>query len=384
MERTLFDTDHRLFAESYQKFLAEHVRPFHDTWERQGVVDREVWREAGRLGFLGTEVPEEFGGGGIDDFRFNVVVNEESVRSGCTGLGFALHNDVVLPYLLRYGSAEQQRRWLPGMVSGELITAIAMTEPGAGSDLLGITTRAVRDGDDWILNGTKMFITNGINADLVIVVAQTDPAKAGRGFSLFAVERGMAGFERGRALDKIGQPAQDTAELFFTDVRVPADNLIGREGMAFAYLMQNLPRERLSIAVGAVAAMENSLDTTIDYVRGRSAFGKPLGELQNVRFTLADLSTSATLARLFVDRCVESLNAATLSARDAAMVKMWTTEEVVRVVDRCLQLHGGYGYMREYPIAKAYLDTRVLTIYGGTTEVMKEFIGRSLGLNHTI
>lgn len=381
MERTLFEPEHELFRESYRKFLETHVAPFHDQWAEQGLVDRSVWLEAGKQGFLGMAVPEEYGGGGVRDFRYNAIITEESVRGQYSGLGFSLHNDVIAPYLLELANEEQKQRWLPKFCSGELITAIAMTEPGTGSDLQGIKTRAVRDGDDWVLNGAKTFITNGINSDIVIVVAQTDPAAGALGFSLLVVERGMPGFERGRNLDKLGLKAQDTAELSFTDVRVPAANLLGEEGKGFIHLMQNLPQERLSIAVMAAAAMESCLEHTCQYVRDRKAFGKPIGALQNTRFVLAELATKTTAVRVLVDRCISELNAGTLTAEDAAMAKWWSTEEQVELIDRCLQLHGGYGYMREYPIAQAYLDARVQTIYGGTTEIMKEIIGRSLKLS---
>ncbi|MDI9951221.1 acyl-CoA dehydrogenase family protein [Rhodococcus sp. IEGM 1305] len=380
MERTLFEPEHELFRESYRKFLAQHAEPNHAKWEEQNIVDRSLWVEAGKQGFLGMAVPEEFGGGGVRDFRYNAIITEETTRGGYSGIGFTLHNDVVAPYLLELSNAEQKQRWLPGFASGELITAIAMTEPGTGSDLQGIKTRAVRDGDDWVLNGSKTFITNGINADLVIVVACTDPDKGAQGFSLLVVERDMPGFERGRNLDKIGMKAQDTAELSFADVRVPAANLLGEEGMGFLYLMKNLPQERLSIAVVAAAAMESALDMTIQYCRDRKAFGKSIGSFQNTRFVLAELATEATAVRVLVDKFIELLNDEKLSVQEAAMAKWWTTEAQVRLIDRCLQLHGGYGYMKEYPIAKAYMDSRVQTIYGGTTEIMKEIIGRGLNL----
>jgi len=378
MQRTLFEPEHELFRESYRKFLEQEVAPFHEQWEKDKIVDREVWKKAGEQGFLGMAVPEEFGGGGVDDFRYNTVLTEETTRGGFSGVGFMLHNDVVAPYLLALTNEEQKKRWLPGFCSGEIITAIAMTEPGTGSDLQGIKTRAVRDGDDWVLNGSKTFITNGINADLVIVVACTDPDKGAQGFSLLVVERGMPGFERGRNLDKIGLDAQDTAELHFTDVRVPAANLLGEEGLGFIYLMQNLPQERLSIAVVAAAAMEKVLEDTIQYCRDRKAFGKPIGKFQNTRFELAELATETKLARVFVDKCIEELNAGTLTVQEAAMAKYWTTDKQVELIDRCLQLHGGYGYMREYPVARAYLDARVQKIYGGTNEIMKDVIGRGL------
>ncbi|MFI6433025.1 acyl-CoA dehydrogenase family protein [Rhodococcus oryzae] len=381
MERTLFEPEHLLFRESYQKFLQQEVAPNHDKWEEQNIVDREVWKKAGEQGFLGMDVPEEYGGGGVEDFRYNAIITEETTRGGFSGVGFMLHNDVVAPYLLKLANEEQKKRWLPGFCSGEIITAIAMTEPGTGSDLQNIKTRAVRDGDHWVLNGSKTFITNGINADLVVVVACTDPDKGAQGFSLLVVERGMEGFERGRNLDKIGLKAQDTAELSFTDVRVPAANLLGEEGMGFIYLMQNLPQERMSIAVVAAAAMESCLEMTMQYVRDRKAFGKPIGSFQNTRFVLAELATETTAVRILVDKFIEQLNEGKLTVQEAAMAKWWTTEAQVKLIDRCLQLHGGYGYMREYPIAKAYMDSRVQTIYGGTTEIMKEIIGRGLNLS---
>jgi long-chain-acyl-CoA dehydrogenase len=380
MERTLFEPEHFLFRDSYRSFLEQHVAPNHERWEEQNLVDRDVWIEAGKNGFLAVEAPEEFGGGGVDDFRYNTIIDEETVRGGYSGLGFALHNDVVAPYLLDLCNDEQKARWLPGFISGELITAIAMTEPGTGSDLQGIKTNAKKDGDNWVLNGSKTFITNGINADLVIVVARTDPEAGAKGFSLLVVERGMEGFERGRNLDKVGMKAQDTAELSFDNVKVPAENLLGEEGMGFIYLMQNLPRERLSIAVVAAGAMESVLETTIQYTKDRKAFGRPIGSFQNSRFLLAELATSTAATRVFVDRCIELLNEKKLTVPDAAMAKYYATENQVHLIDRCLQLHGGYGYMREYSVAKAFLDSRVQTIYGGTTEIMKEVIGRSLGV----
>ncbi|MCB0925382.1 MAG: acyl-CoA dehydrogenase family protein [Mycobacterium sp.] len=378
--RALFESEHDLFRESYRAFLAKHVAPHHDQWEKDKIVDRGVWLEAGKQGFLGMAVPEEYGGGGNADFRYNTIVCEETVAGRYSGLGFPLHNDVVAPYLLDLTTEEQKQRWLPQFCTGEMITAIAMTEPGTGSDLQGIKTRAVKDGDHYVLNGSKTFITNGINADLVIVVAQTNPEKGAQGFSLLGVERGMPGFERGRHLDKIGLDAQDTAELSFTDVTVPAENLIGEEGMGFIYLMQNLPQERLSIAVMAAAAMESVLEETIHYVKERKAFGRPIGSFQNSRFMLAELATEATAVRIMTDEFIRLHLDGKLTADQAAMAKWWTTEAQVKLVDRCVQLHGGYGYMREYNVARAFLDARVQTIYGGTTEIMKEIIGRSLGV----
>lgn len=379
-QRTLFEPEHELFREAYRAFLDRHVAPFHDQWEKDKIVDRGVWLEAGKQGFLGMAVPEEYGGGGNPDFRYNTVLNEETTAGRYGGLGFIVHNDVVAPYLLRLADEEQKQRWLPGFCSGELIAAIAMTEPGTGSDLQGIKTRAVKEGDHYILNGAKTFITNGIHADLVIVVAQTDPDKGALGFSLLVVERGMPGFERGRHLDKIGLDAQDTAELSFTDVKVPAENLLGEEGQGFVYLMQNLPQERISIAVVAAAAMETVLAQTVQYTKERKAFGRPIGSFQNSRFLLAELATEATVVRIMVDEFLKLHLDEKLTVEQAAMAKWYSTEKQVNLVDRCLQLHGGYGYMREYPVARAYLDARVQTIYGGTTEIMKEIIGRSLGV----
>jgi len=380
VERTIFEPEHDLFREAYQGFLAQHVEPNHARWEEQEIVDREVWLEAGKNGFLGMAVPEEFGGGGVDDFRYNAIIGEEGARGGYTGPGFTLHNDIIAPYLISLCNDEQKKRWLPKYCSGEMITAIAMTEPGTGSDLQGIRTTATKSGSDWVINGSKTFITNGINADLVIVVCRTDPEAGSKGFSLIAVERGMEGFERGRNLDKVGLKAQDTAELSFNDVRVPAENLLGEEGMGFIYLMQNLPQERLSIAVAAAAAMESVLEKTIEYTKDRKAFGKSIGNFQNSRFLLAELATSTAATRVFVDRCIDLLVQGKLTVPEAAMAKYYASENQVHLIDRCLQLHGGYGYMREYFVAKAFLDSRVQTIYGGTTEIMKEIIGRSLGV----
>jgi len=381
MQRTLFEPEHDAFRDTVRTFMQRHVEPHHADWEKAGIVDREVWVEAGKQGLLGTDVPEEYGGGGVVDFRYNVVLDEEITRIGATGLGFGLHNDIVAPYLTTLGTDEQKRRWLPGFCSGELITAIAMSEPGAGSDLQRVRTHARRDGDDWLLSGSKTFITNGINADLVLVVARTDPdADGARGLSLLAVERGMAGFERGRNLDKIGLKAQDTAELFFDDVRVPAANLVGQENRGFVHLMENLPQERLSIAAVAVAACERVLELTLEYVKSRQAFGRPIGSFQHSRFLLAELTTLTTVARTYVDECVRQHLRGQLSVSDAAMAKWWTTDLQNKVADACLQLHGGYGYMTEYPVSKAWLDGRVQAIYGGTNEIMKEIVGRSLGL----
>jgi len=385
MRRVLFEDVHEDFRASFQTFLEREVigeEERYGDWERAGIVPREVFALAGRGGFLGMAVPERYGGAGAEDFRFNLIVGEETQRAGVGsfGLGITLHNDICLPYFLTYCDEPQRERWLPGIASGELITALAMTEPGIGSDLAGMSTRARRDGDHYVVDGTKTFITNGINADLVIVAVKTDPSERHRGISLLVLERGMEGFSRGRNLEKIGQHAQDTAELSFAEVRVPAGNRLGEEGQGFLYLVSNLPQERLSIAASAVAAAEAALSWTLEYVRERRAFGQPIGSFQSSRFTLAELRTETDIARAFVDRCVQELSEGTLTPEDAAMAKWWCTELQGRVVDRCLQLHGGYGYMLEYPIARAFADARVTRIYGGANEIMKEIVGRSMGL----
>ncbi|MFI6476422.1 acyl-CoA dehydrogenase family protein [Nonomuraea sp. NPDC050663] len=381
MQRDLFEEEHLLFQETLREFMAREVAPHHGQWEKDGIVPREVWKKAGEIGMFGFGVGEEYGGSGITDFRYNSVIIEEIIKTGASGLGWGLHNDVVAPYLTELTNEEQKQRWLPGFVSGELITAIAMTEPGAGSDLQGIRTTAIREGDHYVVNGQKTFITNGINSDLVVVVAKTDPSAGARGTTLLVVERGMEGFERGRNLEKVGLKAQDTAELFFDNVRVPVENRLGEnEGEGFFQLMNNLPQERLSIAVVAVGAAEAVLEMTLEYCRTRQAFGRNIGKFQNTRFVLAELATEVEIARHYIDKCILALNAKQLSVVDAAKAKWWTTELQVKVIDRCLQLHGGYGYMMEYPVAKAWLDSRVQTIYGGTTEIMKEIIGRSLDI----
>ena len=383
MRRTLYEAEHEAFRESFRRFLAVELVPHVEEWDAAGIGARQLYTAAGTAGFLAIDAPEEYGGGGVRDFRFNAVIMEEIMRIGAAaaGLGLTLHNDVCLPYFLEYCSDEQKARWLPGIAAGELITAIAMTEPGAGSDLASIATTARRDGDAYVVNGAKTFITNGINADLVVTAVKTDPTARHAGMSLIVIERGMAGFTRGRNLDKLGQHAQDTAELSFADVRVPVANLLGPyEGRGFKQLVANLPRERLSIALGAVAAARAALGWTLVYVKERKAFGQPIGSFQNSRFVLAELSTEVDIAQRYVDECVRALNAGELTAVDAAKAKWWCTELQGRAVDRCLQLHGGYGYMNEYPIARAFADARITRIYGGTTEIMKEVIGRDLGL----
>ncbi len=385
MKRTLYEDVHEDFRASFRTFLEREVlgdEGRYGEWERNRIVPREVFALAGSGGFLGMAVPERYGGAGAGDFRFNLVIGEETQRAGVGGfgLGITLHNDICLPYFLTYCDDAQKERWLQGIASGELITALAMTEPGIGSDLANMSTRARREGDHYIVDGSKTFITNGINADLVIVAVKTDPSERHRGISLLVLERGMEGFERGRNLEKIGQHSQDTAELSFSDMRVPVENLLGEEGQGFRYLVSNLPQERLSIATSAVAAAEAALGWTLDYVRERQAFGQPIGSFQSSRFVLAEIRTETEIARAYIDRCAEALNAGELTPEDAAMAKWWCTDLQGRVVDRCLQLHGGYGYMLEYPIARAYADARVTRIYGGTNEIMKEIVGRSMGL----
>ncbi|WP_328393566.1 acyl-CoA dehydrogenase family protein [Streptomyces sp. NBC_00390] len=378
MKRQIFAAEHDAFRDTVRTFLTKEVLPHYEQWEKDGIVSREVWRAAGRQGLLGLAVPEEYGGGGNEDFRYAAVLHEEFTRAGAPGLAIGLHNDIIGPYLTSLATDEQKQRWLPGFCTGEIITAIAMTEPGAGSDLQGIRTTAEDRGDHWLLNGSKTFISNGILADLVIVVAKTTPQGGARGLTLLVVERGMEGFERGRNLDKIGQKAQDTAELFFNDVRVPKENLLGELNGAFVHLMTNLAQERMAIAVAGIAAAEYLLEITTEYVKEREAFGRPLAKLQHIRFEIAEMATECAVTRAFLDRCIEEHANATLDAVHASMAKWWATELQKRVADRCLQLHGGYGYMTEYRVAKAFTDGRIQTIYGGTTEIMKEIIGRSL------
>ncbi|MEU7699389.1 acyl-CoA dehydrogenase family protein [Streptomyces sp. NPDC039028] len=381
MKRQLYSVDHEAFRATVRTFLEKEVLPHYEQWEKDGIVSREAWRAAGRQGLLGLAVDEEYGGGGTPDFRYASVLAEEFTRAGTPGLAIGLHNDIIGPYLTSLGTEEQKRRWLPGFCSGETITAIAMTEPGAGSDLQGIRTTAEDHGDHWILNGSKTFISNGILADLVVVVARTTPEGGAHGLSLLVVERGAEGFERGRNLDKIGQKAQDTAELFFHDVRVPKENLLGELNGAFVHLMTNLAQERMAIAVAGIAAAEHLLEITTAYVKEREAFGRPLSRLQHIRFEIAEMATECAVTRTFVDRCIvehSDPDGAGLDAVHASMAKWWATELQKRVADRCLQLHGGYGYMSEFPVARAYTDGRIQTIYGGTTEIMKEIIGRSL------
>ena len=375
--RTLFSSDHETFRDTVRKFLENEAVPHHEEWEQTGQVPKELWRKAGEQGFLCPMVSEEYGG--IDaDFLYSVVVSEEISRAGLTGIGWGLHTEIVAPYIEHYGSEEMKQRLLPKMVSGELIGAIAMSEPGAGSDLQGVKTNAVKDGDHYILNGSKTFITNGQNADIVIVVAKTDPSKGAKGTSLLIVEEGMEGFQKGKNLKKVGMKAQDTSELFFQDVKVPVENLIGQEGMGFVYLMQELPQERLGIAINGLAMAESAFEHTLDYVKERKAFGQRVADFQNTQFKLAELRTKLDVARAYVDRCLEMHLKKELDIPTAAGAKYWVTDLQCEIIDECLQLHGGYGYMWEYPIARMYADARVQRIYGGTNEIMKTIIARAL------
>ena len=380
MQRDIFTPEHDAFRDMVRTFIAREITPYHEQWERDGMVSRELWLAAGKAGLLGIDVDEKYGGGGNTDYRYYLILGEELAVAGATGPAFAVHNDINGQYFNRLCTPEQRERWLPGYCSGELISAIAMTEPGAGSDLQGMRATAIRDGDHYLLNGSKTFISNGQLADLVIVAARTDPAAGYHGISLLVVERGMPGFERGRNLDKIGMHAQDTSELSFTDVRVPVANLLGEEGGGFIALMQNLPRERMALGTAALAAAEKVFADTLGYCQQRQAFGQPIGSFQHNRFVLAEMATELAVTRTFTDRAVMALVAGRLTNEEASMVKWWDSELCNRVMDRCLQLHGGYGYMREFGVARAWTDSRVQTIFGGTTEIKKENIGRGLGV----
>mgnify|MGYP000366671669 CR=1 FL=1 len=380
MRRTIFNEEHEMFRSSVRAFMEKEIVPNHEQWEKDGQVDKAMFRSAGSLGLLGMAVPEDHGGGGIEDFRYNAVINEEIQRAGVIGSGMCitLHNDICLPYFLNYCSEEQADRWMPGLVSGDLMSAIAMTEPSTGSDLASIRTSAIREGDGYLVNGAKTFITNGINSDLVITAVKTDPNEKHKGMTLMVLERGMSGFERGRNLDKLGMKSQDTAELFFDNVFVPKENVLGGEGAGFLNLVKNLPQERLSIAITGVAHAQAAFDGAVEYVTERKVFDQSVGSYQNTRFELAEMKTELDIAWVFVDRQIEALNSGELTAEDAAEAKWWCTEMQLKVITRCLQLFGGYGFMNEYPIARAYADARVQTIYGGTTEIMKEIIGRQV------
>jgi alkylation response protein AidB-like acyl-CoA dehydrogenase len=385
IERSLFSTDHEAFRDAFRRFMGKEIAPFHEQWEEQGYVDRKVWNKAGENGFLCMTMPEEYGGAGADKL-YSVIQMEELGRSGFSGIGYSLHSEIVAPYILHYGTEAQKQKYLPRLASGEMVGAIAMSEPAAGSDLQGIKTTALRQPDgSYLLNGSKTFITNGWHADLVIVVAKTNPAAGAKGTSLLLVERGMPGFETGKRLKKLGLKAQDTSELFFTDVRVPAGNLLGgeaHENRGFICLMEQLPWERLQIAITAVASAQAAIDWTLTYVKERKVFGQPVASYQNTRYTLAELQTEVQVARVFVDKCVElvatdKLDTATATA---SMAKYWCSDLQCKVMDECVQLFGGYGYMWEYPITRAYADARVQRIYGGTNEIMKEVISRAMGL----
>ncbi len=380
MERSLYEADHEAYRETVREFLAREVEPHKDKWDDEKWIDREVFARAAKTGIYALQVPEQYGGSGESDYRYRMVVCEEIARINALsfGLTISLQDDLVLHYLLDLPNDEQKQRWLPGFAAGETIGALAMTEPGTGSDLRGIRTSARRDGDHWVLNGQKTFISSGIMADLVVVAACTDPDAGSRGLSLFVVERDTPGFVRGRQLDKIGLPAQDTAELFFDDARIPAENLLGEEGRGLQYLMGHLPRERLGVSAKAMATTRAIYELTVEYCKDRKAYGKPIIDLQHTRFELAEMSTEIDIATAYVDASVLAYNAGKLSPVDAAKGKWYISELQKRVIDRCLQLHGGYGYMREYAVGKAYIDTRIQTIYGGTTEVMKEIIGRDI------
>ncbi len=382
MKRTLFTPEHLLVRDTLRHFIEKEIVPNYNQWEKEGMVARSLWLKAGQQGFLGMSVPEEYGGAGVEDYRYSAILAEEMEYAGVpsAGMGIALHNEIVLPYLLAYATPEQKRRWLPGMCAGELIGAIAMTEPDTGSDLGAVRTTALLEEGVYRLQGQKTFITNGILSDLVIVVAKTEPALGSKGISLLVVERGMEGFERGRRLEKIGLKAQDTAELIFEDVRVPIENVLGTPGKGFHYLMHQLARERLNVGVSALAACEMALRVTLDYCQQRTAFGQKIGSFQHSRFVLAEMRTEIEIGRVFIDRCIEELMEGALTSESAAMAKWWSSDLLKRVVDQCVQLHGGYGYMLEYPIARAYLDARAQSIYAGTNEIMKEIIGRSMGL----
>ena len=383
IERTLFSSDHEAFRDSFRRFIDKEIAPFHADWEEQGYVDRAVWNKAGENGFLCMTMPEAYGGSEADKL-YSVIQFEEVARAGYTGIGFSLHSEIVAPYILHYGTPEQKAKYLPKLATGEMIGAIAMSEPAAGSDLQGIKSTAIEQADgSYLLNGSKTFITNGWHADLVVVVAKTNPAAGGKGTSLLLIERGMPGFSVGKRLKKMGMKAQDTSELFFDNVRVPAENLLGgkpQENKGFICLMEQLPWERLQIAISAVAAAQAAIDWTVDYVKQRKVFGQPVASFQNTRFTLAELQTEVQVARVFVDKCCELIVLDKLDTATASMAKYWTTDLQCKVMDECVQLFGGYGYMWEYPITRAYADARVQRIYGGTNEIMKEVITRAMGL----
>ncbi|GAB2483048.1 acyl-CoA dehydrogenase family protein [Jatrophihabitans fulvus] len=378
MKRTILETEHLQLREAAVQFFEKNAVPHRAEWEAQGHVGREIWQQAAAQGLLGLDIPTEYGGLEIGDYRFNAMVIEASTYTRA-GVALTLQNEIVAPYIVSLGTEEQRRRWLPGMAKGEVLGAIAMSEPGAGSDLAGIRTSAVRDGDEWVVNGSKTFISGGYLADFVIVVARTDPGAGHKGFTLLVVETDRPGFERGKKLDKIGQRTSDTMELFFSDVRVPDTNRLGEEGRGFYALMGNLPQERLGIAVGGLTNAEHAFDLTMEYARTRQAFGQPIGNFQVNRHALSEMHTKLQVARAYLDTCIMGVVDGSLTAEDAAGAKWWITELEWEIVDRCLQMFGGYGYTNEYEIAQIWKDARIQRLYGGTTEIMKDLNGRKLG-----
>lgn len=379
MQTKFLNDEHIMFRDAVREFCKREIVPYHEQWEKDGVVSRDVWLKAGENGFLCMDVPEKYGGLGVDDYRYNAIFVEELARVGASGPGFGITNELVVPYMLAFATEEQKERWLPKMATGEYITSLAMSEPNAGSDLQGIQTTAIKQGDHYVMNGQKTFISNGILNDLAIVACKTTPGAGAGGISLIVVERGMEGYERGRNLEKMGRHAQDTAELFFKDVHVPLENLLGGEGKGFYHMMHNLPQERLIIALGAFVAAEAAFEQTVAYCKSRTAFGRPIGKFQNSRFKLAEMKSELTVGRIYIDDCIMKQVDGTLTAVEAAMCKQWCSDIAKRIIDECVQLHGGYGYMLEYQVAKFYLDVRVDPIHGGTNEIMKEIVGRSLG-----
>jgi len=381
IQEHLLTEEHIMFRNAVRKFFEREVAPYHEEWEKAGIVPRDIWLKAGANGFLCMDVPEEYGGMGVDDYRYLAIFNEEQSYTGCSGPGFSITNELVVPYLMAFGNEEQKKRWLPKLATGEYIGSLAMTEPNTGSDLQSIKTTAIRNGDHYVVNGSKTFISNGILSDVVVTYVKTTPDAGGSGTSMLVLERGMEGFERGRNLEKMGGHAQDTAELFFNNVKVPVENRLGEEGKGFSYLMHNLPQERLQIAGSSLAVAEAAFDQTLAYVKERTAFGRPIGKFQNSRFVLAEIATEIRIARVFIDNCMLLQMEKKLSAEEAAMAKWWLTDLAQKVLDRCVQLHGGYGYMLEYPVAKKFAGHRIMSILGGTNEIMKEIIGRrQLGL----
>ncbi|GAB2964242.1 acyl-CoA dehydrogenase family protein [Amycolatopsis acidiphila] len=379
MRRSIFTDEHEQFRATARAFFERECVPYTEQWEREGKVSREAWRKAGEAGLLGWEAPEEYGGLGIRDYRFNAIVSDEMFGTGAVGIGLGVQNDILASYLVGLTTEEQKKRWLPGFTSGDIVTSIAMSEPAAGSDVAGIKTTARREGDRYVVNGQKTFISNGLLSDLVLVAAKTDPAAGRKGISLIAVETTRPGFSRGRKLDKIGQWSADTAELFFDNVEVPVENLVGEENRGFYHLMHNLPAERLGIATYAVATARRAFDLTAEYVSERKAFGQPIGKFQVNRHFLAEMKTKLDVAQVYLDQCIMAANAGELTPQEAAGLKWWSTEVQWEILDRCLQLHGGYGYMNEYEVARLWRDSRVQRLYGGTTEIMKDLIGRSMG-----